>query len=210
MNNTASASDAEVCRWFSSVFAREVSEQAVAAYRFGAARPYLDAISRGCEIWEARAALEATILDWSDDGETARTLASEFGALFLVPGRSSAAPFASLHREGTLYGAAHDRMLARLEDAGLSLSVVADGPADHLSVMLEFLACLLDKGERKRAAGFVDSDIAPLARAVNEKIVENPIDSVFYGSIAQILVRFLARPEMCGEAGEAAVQQANG
>lgn len=193
MDGMVAIRDVEICRWFSTVFAQELPEEAVSAYLSGAAEPFLDAVSLRCDIGAERGALAGAIRELFGRDDPAKALAIEFGSLFLVPGLASATPYGSVYEEGRLYGAAHERMIARLDAAGLSHAGGQVGPADHLSIMLEYLAQLLDNdAQAENSSAFLKSDLLPLAEAVADRIRGHDVKSPFYQALSSMLARYLS------------------
>lgn len=184
--------DADLCRWFATILARELPAQAIEAYLAGAAAPFLDALAARCDIGPERTTLEAAIAGWPGLGDPAREMATEFASLFLLPGKAAPSPFASYFEEGTLYGAAHDRMRARLSAAGLAVAATDNGPADHVSIMLEYLAHLFETGapgDQKRA--FVKDEVQPLVTRMSARLQPQDAGDAFYPSALRLLGRYL-------------------
>ncbi|MDP5218903.1 molecular chaperone TorD family protein [Ruegeria sp. 2205SS24-7] len=192
MDDCVTIHDAELCRWFATVFAGELTEGAVNAYMAGAAVPYLNSVAEQCDISAERETLEAAIRDWSRHTNATRQLATDFAAHFLIPGQTAAMPYASYFEEQTLFGHAHDRMRARLNNAGLGLTASENGPADHLAVMLEYLAYLLDTNRLDaHSSGYVESEVLPLATSVSRRLEEQKPSTGFYPTVASILTLYL-------------------
>ncbi len=192
MDGAVAIDDVEICRWFSTIFAQELSEDAVGAYLSGAAEPFFAAVSRRSDISDEQAAFTGALRALAERDVPATALRIEFSSLFLVPGAASATPYGSVYEEGRLYGAAHERMTARLDAAGLSPVGGMDEPADHLSIILEYLAHLLggDTGGEDPAS-FLESELSPLAAAVAERVRRHEVKSPFYQSLAAMLVKYL-------------------
>jgi TorA-specific chaperone len=192
MDEVVAVGDGDLCRWFATIFARELPGQVIDAYIAGAAAPYLDAMSTRCDIAIERIVLEDAVEGWSDLADATRQLATDFGSLFLVPGKAAALPFASYHEEQTLFGAAHDRMVDRLAAAGLSVAGPDNGPADHLAVMLEYLAHLLESDvPTPGRQEYLQEELLPFTEAFARNLRRKAPSSSFYPSVAIIMNCYL-------------------
>lgn len=192
MDEPVAIGDVDLCRWFATIFARELPGQAVEAYRAGAAAPFLDAVAARGDVASERAAFEAAIAAWSGLTDPTRQMETEFASLFLLPGKDAPQPYASYYEEQTLYGAAHDRMRARLAAEGLTVATAENGPADHLSVMLEYLAHLLETdGSGDRIRAFVEEELLPLVEAMSGRLERQRRSGPFYPAAAGVLAGYL-------------------
>ena len=100
---------------------------------------------------------------------------------------------------GSLMGSSAQAMQERLERCGLSVSLDAGEPPDHLPIQLEYLFFLLDTGWREEdsarleeAASFVEASLLPWMRRVSGRI-DAAGEAVFYPSAAALLCRLLER-----------------
>ncbi|SFL19053.1 molecular chaperone TorD family protein [Shimia haliotis] len=186
----------EVCRWLAQLFLFEVTADQMAAYQSGAAEPFLDCMASVCEITEGRAAFEAAIVGWGDLETPLRTVAADYAALFLLGEKANAQPYASLFSEGTgqVFGAAHDRMVARLSSQGLGLSAPTNEPADHISFLLEYLSVLLGspKSGQETPADFLNAEILPWFDRWAQAASRVPVRSRFYPELISLSQRYLA------------------
>ncbi len=142
MQGSSAHPKAQLFRLLAGIFFRELTDREIALYREAAAEPLLAAAGSGRAAQQAVADFRFAIANWEQHAGLKRALAADYARLFLLPGRSAAPPYASAYLEegGQLAGAAHDRMTVRLTGAGMALSDGSREPADHLSVMLEYLA----------------------------------------------------------------------
>ena len=133
--------DSAVCRWLSWSFARELDEDTLRVYASGGATPIFTYLARERGLVKSLERLERAIAAWSDLTDPKLDLAADFAALFLGPGEAGAPPYASCYTSpGHLFGEPHDRMMKRLEVTELVASILPDEPADHLALMLDYLA----------------------------------------------------------------------
>ena len=184
-------SDADLLRWFAGIYARELSEDQICAYRDGAAAPFLDAIANRFGGEKHADALSAAIAGFGS-GETAtRRLALVFADLFLLPERDTALPIASLYSGGGLVeGAPSQRMRALLAQSGIAADNREGLPADHLSVMLELLALSkFDLGSRPVSQGILEELFhRNWLRTVGDRIRSRGASAAFYAAIHDALL----------------------
>ncbi|WNK20726.1 molecular chaperone TorD [Halomonas piscis] len=151
--------DAVLCRWLATLLSAELDEDTLASYRRGDAGPLFDLLrERG--LSEASSRVEKALKGLVLLPEPRLELAADFAELFLVDGRSAAPPYASLYTEpaARLHGEAAARMEARLAAAGFAVKDGVGEPADHLAVMLDYLASALES-----ASPAADSKIGSMA-----------------------------------------------
>ena len=133
--------DAAVCRWLSWSLARELDADALQVYDSGGADPLFTYLARHRGLAAPLGRLEQAITAWSDLADPKLELAADFATLFLGSGDAGAPPYASCYTPpGQLFGAPHDRMLRRLKVAELAAPMLPGEPADHLALMLDYLA----------------------------------------------------------------------
>lgn len=135
-------SESLLCRWLSTLLGAELDEPTLARYRQGEAAPLLgylrEAHGLGDEAGRIEAALSRLVMFTTPHLE----LAADFAELFLGDARSGVPPYASLYvdEQGGFHGATTERMEARLSRAGYAVRWDVGEPADHLAVMLDYLA----------------------------------------------------------------------
>jgi TorA-specific chaperone len=133
--------DAAVCRWLSWSFARELDVDTLQVYNSGGATPIFTYLARHEGLAIPLERLKRAITTWSFLVDPELELAADFATLFLVSGDAGAPPYASCYTApGNLFGTPHDRMIKKLEATGLVASILPDEPADHLAIMLDYLA----------------------------------------------------------------------
>ena len=133
--------ESAVCRWLSWSFARELDEETLRVYSSGDATPLFDYLSRHENLTTPLARLDLAIAGWSELDDPKLELAADFATLFLVSGTTGAPLYASCYiPPGDLFGISHERMLKRLQGTDLAASTLSGEPADHLAIMLDYLA----------------------------------------------------------------------
>lgn len=210
---TLSARRADVYAWFSAVFAAELTDEGLAAYRRGDADPLLDALANmgfSAEIERLAAALRA----WDDISFLRAELAADFARLFLIDSRVAATPYASayLDPKGQLYGEPHRQMRSSLQGSGLQVHSGFKEPADHLAVVLSYVETSLRRAggvaesDRRLAAadqaGFLkDAVLSWLPAFVNScRQLRGETVSDFYPALADLLLAFVSEDVACLEA----------
>ena len=145
--------EAVICRWLAGLFATELDEETIGAYRDGAAAPFLAYLASDCGLGDQAGRLRTAIDGWAGIEDLRLELAGDFGALFHGDARHAAVPYASAYcgRTRDLFQEPHERMQARLGGVGLAVREDRREPADHLSIMLEYLALRL-AAEREGSA----------------------------------------------------------
>lgn len=133
-----SRSRAAVYAWFSALFALELSDDAVAAYRQGKASALLDGFD-GIGLPAQAARLRQALQGWTALPDLRVELAADFTRLFLLDARDAAAPYASTYLDRQMYGEPHQQMKAFLQSGGLQVDAGFKEPADHLAVFLAFM-----------------------------------------------------------------------
>ncbi|MGO1248073.1 MAG: molecular chaperone TorD [Oceanisphaera sp.] len=130
-----------LCQWFATLLAAELNEATVQAYIKGDAAPLLDALASLDELSESVKAVQNAINGLTAFAHPQLELAADFASLFLSDARHSPAPYASLYLDdGRFNGPSFQRMQARLTAAGYDIDDAFKEPADHVAVILDYLA----------------------------------------------------------------------
>lgn len=197
-----SHSRAAVYAWFSTLFALELNDDAVAAYRQGQADALLagfDDIGLSAEAGRLRSALQG----WAALPDLRVELAADFTRLFLLDARDAAAPYASAYLDKQLYGEPHQQMQAFLQSGGLRVQADFKEPADHLAVFLAFMENNIRKAadvaphERRQAAAlqadFLNEALLPWLPQFEARCqaLRRDTASDFYPAVAALLLAFI-------------------
>lgn len=144
----ASAQRARLYGWFSALHAEEVSEDMFQThFAAGHFAPFagLGELGLAAEVHR----LEAAIAAVRDIPLPRLELAADFAQLFLLDAKDGAAPYASAYEDNgsasPLYGAAEARMRDFLASHALSIQPRFGEPADHVAVVLAFMADLAER-----------------------------------------------------------------
>ncbi|MDR5902479.1 molecular chaperone TorD [Halomonas icarae] len=138
-------SESLLCRWLATVLGTELDDASLERYRNGEAAPFFDYLRDAHGMTHEVARLDEALSRLVMLRAPRLELAADFTELFLVDARSGAPPYASLYAggEGGFHGEAAERMEARLSEAGYAVRREVAEPADHLAVMLDYLATRL-------------------------------------------------------------------
>lgn len=133
-------SESLICQWLATLFSAELDAATLARYREGEAAPLLAHLreTHGLEAETER--LERALAGLVMFPAPQLELAADFAGLFLTDARIGAPPYASLYAEKVFQGQAAERMAVRLSAAGYTVKSDLGEPADHLAVMLDYLA----------------------------------------------------------------------
>ena len=146
----ASPPAAFVYRWMAGLFLAPPDADALADYRGPEGQSLLDRLAADPALSLPANDLRALTSPGSDLAAAADRLATAHAGAFLVGGRRSAPPYASvwLSPRGLLYQEPAREMTRLLAAAGLSLPDDVPEPPDHIGFQLNLLA---DLDERERA-----------------------------------------------------------
>ena len=194
---------AELCRWFATLFARELTGAQLAALQRNHAAPLIDALWYFLGDSAEVKVLSEAIARLALEDRIESRLATDYAALFLMPGRQTAPPFASCYAApGLLFGPAHQDMQERLSRSGLAPQGPDRLPADHIAIMLEYLAAC---HERRAGADdpedFIVQAFRPWITDFTARTNSSPAGRRLYGPVAKALAAFLTPDERTGNSG---------
>jgi len=195
---------ARVYGFFSAVFAREPTQEAIEAFRAGEIAARLE----GLGATDALRSLSG------DPGRVAEKLALEYARLFIGP-RPLLPPYQSCRSgegKGRLWSKETSRVYRHVKDLGLDFGKAYRGIPDHIALVLELVQLLLEEeaaaieaGERDRAARIgrarllvFEDHVEPWARRFFMD-VERETDHSFYEAMARLAARFLEGEERLAE-----------
>ncbi|WP_051530417.1 molecular chaperone TorD [Halomonas halodenitrificans] len=198
-------SESLLCRWLATVLGAELDEASLERYRQGEAAPFLDYLrdAHGItdEVERLQEALSRLVMFTTPRLE----LAADFTELFLADARSGAPPYASLHagdKQG-FHGKAAERMEARLAAAGYAVRRDVAEPADHLAVMLDYLATRLQilaeakapdrEGWRQDLEAFVEHELCSWLPRLVTRSAGVTTASDFYPALLALLEAYCRR-----------------
>ena len=130
-----------LCQWFSTLLAAELDASTLQAYMDGDATPLLEDLALLPELTDSVQQLQQAMSHWALLEQPRLELAADFAGLFLSDARHSPAPYASLYLDdGRFNGPTAQRMQQRLMDTGYAIDEQFKEPADHVAIMLDYLA----------------------------------------------------------------------
>lgn len=192
---------AVLCQWFANLIIKELDEPALAAYRAGDAAPLLGWLGEDGLGQEADA-LQSAIAGFTLLEHPRLELAADFATLFLSDARHSAAPYAScyLGERGSFMKEPAQRMAERLRNAGVILPADVNEPADHLAVMLDYLAGAYRQlseqpltAQSESLTGisqFLQEELCSWLPAFSQRCLQTPVVSPFYPTLTQLINNF--------------------
>lgn len=180
-------------RWFAGFFARELEGTQIAGLSDGQADALIDGLRYFLGESAAIAALSTALSRLTSSAQIEKGLAGDYAILFLLPGPDSAPPFASCYASpGLLFGPSHHAMQRRLARARLTLEGDGRQPADHVSVMLEYLAhSLTNPAATEDPASFIQSALMPWVPDFARRIRRSQAGRQLYAPVAALLSEFL-------------------
>ncbi|PKL96122.1 MAG: molecular chaperone TorD [Betaproteobacteria bacterium HGW-Betaproteobacteria-13] len=137
---------AHLYAWFSTLFAHELDARQVEALSAGPWQNVL-ATLEACGFDAPVADLRAALSTLSGQGDLRLELAADFAQTFLRDQKHSALPYASIYRDenGLLCAADEAKMRELLQASGLQVADDVGEPADHVAVLLAYLAHLIEQ-----------------------------------------------------------------
>lgn len=159
----------------------------------------------GLDVTPVQSALEAECLRWAGAARLADTGADpwlvEYARLFLAP-PVVASLNTGLYLEGAIGGMASQMMQACYQTAGIVPDESFRDLPDHVSIQLEFLARLMERGARGDSTGpamaaefsceFVRAWVGPLQRACQAAASRHPAAAV-YAALAGLIEALIDR-----------------
>ncbi|ROS04780.1 TorA-specific chaperone [Sinobacterium caligoides] len=186
------AARAMVYQWLSGLFARELTEDDLALYRSEEGQLFLQQLAGEPELKQAVESLSAALAS-IEGREATLGLAADFCGLFLVVGREAVSPYAGSYLESaqderdapTLFGETHQRVVEQLRASGLELQSDFPEPADHIAVLLSFMAQLCVEGEQVQQHQFLTECLGEWVTGFSERVAEADRGE-FYSAVARL------------------------
>lgn len=130
-----------IYQWFASLLAAELTLPQIQAYIAGDAKLLLQQLAQETQLIQQIQVFNQAITTLSLLTDPKLELAADFASLFLSDARHGAAPYASIYQDkNTFNGPAAQRMHQRLIKSGFAVTAEFKEPADHLALMLDYLA----------------------------------------------------------------------
>jgi len=163
----------QIYRWLSTLFAKEVNQEAIDQYRQGVGKTFLEEIATlpACEADLRK--LQSLLTQAKPAGDIALELAGAYGFLFHgAGGPQAASPYESVYTSarGSMFQEAEQQTRHILEKFDLGLAEDVREPADHIAIQLELMARL---GEMTVAAMQTDTEQVDVLRMQQKTFLEN-------------------------------------
>ena len=189
-----------LCQWFATLLAAELDEAGVLAYMNGEATPLLADLEGIPELAQPVQQLSQAISTLGLFEQPRLELAADFASLFLSDARHCPAPYASLYLDaGRFVGPSYQRMQARLAAAGMAVSEQLKEPADHISIMLDYLAAQYRQlasqptpAAEAEVAKFVHEDLASWLPTWANRGKNVDTASAFYPALLALIAAYFA------------------
>ncbi|PFG45830.1 Tat proofreading chaperone TorD [Vibrio sp. ES.051] len=193
---------AEIYWWFSSLFAKELSDKELETYHSVEIRSFLAGLGENESLKPAVDSLVNALNRLQDRQDAQLELAADFCELFLKTEKYGALPYASMYigESGLLNDKPAEEMEKLMSEFGVQVDVNLKEPADHLAVELDFLGNMIirsneleqDKHMEKafvKQNCFIQQQLMSWLPQFGQKCKQ--LDEFgFYSSVAQLLIAF--------------------
>ena len=174
----------------SDLFAREIDSQTLQRLTSPEAQAFFDLLAADPLLAPAVKQLRQT-LDSLNSERDLLELAADYCSLFLVDGKQSANPYASLYLSQTeqastlLFGEQHQSMLETLAQSQLQLHKDFPEPADHIAVILAYVAHQACQRDDASQLAFIAPNLNTWVAGFAQQVAK--VDKGrFYGALAQL------------------------
>ncbi|MCG9754139.1 molecular chaperone TorD [Shewanella insulae] len=175
----ANQARARVYRLLSDLFTKEIDHQRLQSLQSAEAQAFFDLLAGEPKLTSEVNTIQAVLAELGDE-PALLNLAADYCGLFLVGGKQSANPYAGLYltpegdeEQPLLFGPQHQEMLAQLKQSKLGVQSDFPEPADHISVILAYVAqqatSLEDKAQQAFIAKYLDAWLAEFAKRVSDR-----------------------------------------
>ena len=136
---------AEIYWWFSSLFAKELTQADLEQYQGPEIRSFLTGLGENPTLKPAIDRMVDALNRQLDREDGQLELAADFCGLFLKSDKESALPYASMYvgTTGLLNDVPADEMTALLEKNGVAVDQSLNEPADHIAIELDLLGNII-------------------------------------------------------------------
>jgi len=202
---------AQIYRWLSTLFAREIDQETLDLYRHGAGQVLLKALSKVPALQPEVKTLQRLLAQEDDTAVYAVDLAGAYGFLFLgAGGPQSVPPYESVYtsQKGSMYQEAERQTLEMLKECGLGVSRDIHEPTDHIAIQLELMGRL---AELSVEASQTDAQRAGVLIIQQKRFLEEHLlkwvpefsahcaehdPSGFYAAVARLMTTILAEDKV--------------
>ncbi|CAE6906843.1 molecular chaperone TorD [Vibrio alginolyticus] len=193
---------AEIYWWFSSLFAKELTDKDLEAYHSVEIRSFLAGLGENESLKLAVNNLVDALNRLQDREDAQLELAADFCELFLKTEKYGALPYASMYigKSGLLNDKPAEEMAKLMADFGVQVDDKLNEPADHLAVELDFLGNMIIRSNEYEQEKHMEEAFVQQNHFIEHQLMSwlpqfsakcHQLDEFgFYASVAQLLVAF--------------------
>lgn len=193
---------AEIYWWFSSLFAKELTDKDLEAYHSVEIRSFLSGLGENESLKLAVDNLLDALNRLQNREDAQLELAADFCELFLKTEKYGALPYASMYigKSGLLNDKPAEEMAKLMADFGVQVDDKLNEPADHLAVELDFLGNMIIRSNEYEREKHMEEAFVQQNHFIEHQLMSwlpqfsakcQQLDKFgFYASVAQLLVAF--------------------
>jgi TorA-specific chaperone len=200
LEQQGNTSRAMIYRWLSSLFSREIAAQSLAVLQGEEGELLFVELSQQPELSEVSLALQ-TRLKAIRTEESRLHLAADYCSLFVVAGKCCVPPYAGAYLqplqggdEPPLFGDTHQQIVARLKQTGFEVDRRFPEPADHIGVLLAYMAELCLQADIVQQQAFLSDYLLSWQPSLCEQITRLD-QGGFYRTLAAFYHQWLMLDE---------------
>ncbi len=182
-----------VYQLLSSLFAREIDEKRLKELTSEAAQQFWTQLGGDTRLSPSVDKIRSR-LNGIQDNEALLELAADYCGIFLVGTKHSASPYASLYLntedEPLLFGQQHQQMSEFLHQSKLQVQSHFPEPADHLAVMLAYMAHLCCHSEDSAQLRFLETCINSWLATFTAQLIKCDKNG-FYSAVAILTLEWV-------------------
>lgn len=196
-DNSINQGRAMVYRLLSALFAKEVDQPLLHELTSAQAQAFLAQLASDPLLGTDVAKINAVLLGLTTD-KALLELAADYCGLFLVGTKHSASPYASLYMasnkqdgdEVLLFGEQHQQMLDHLEQSQLQVQSEFPEPADHLAVILAYVAHQANRVDSATQQAFINDYLNSWLATFSDKVGQCD-NGQFYTALANLTTHWV-------------------
>ncbi|GIU06753.1 molecular chaperone TorD [Shewanella morhuae] len=182
-----------VYQLLSSLFAREIDEKRLKELTSEAAQQFWNQLGSDTQLSPSVDKI-CSRLNEIQDNEALLELAADYCGIFLVGTKHSASPYASLYLntedEPLLFGQQHQQMSEFLHQSKLQVQSHFPEPADHLAVMLAYMAHLCCHSDDSTQLRFLETCINSWLTTFTAQLIKCDKNG-FYSAVAILTLEWV-------------------
>lgn len=196
-DNNVNQGRAMVYRLLSALFAKEVDQPLLHELTSAQAQAFLAQLASDPLLGADVAKINAVLLGLTTD-KALLELAADYCGLFLVGTKHSASPYASLYMANDkqddddvlLFGEQHQQMLDHLEQSQLQVQSEFPEPADHLAVILAYVAHQAERADSTTQQAFINNYLNSWLKTFSDKVSQCD-NGQFYTALAHLTTHWV-------------------